>query len=457
MIINDTKISVYKYRGDKNKFERDLESLEKNYFYAPNAKKLNDPCETLVFTDSFKNQTSFLIRILGVESKCNLNSINGILDDFLKKKNDFGIYSLSRVFNDELLWAHYACNHKGFCIEYDLSILLNSGSKYDFHCFPVKYSNIPPQIDINDIQNIEIKDFLRKIAGTKSKRWRYEEEIRIITDKFGEQSYDFRAVKSIYFGLRMENKHKEEIMRRLCGRNIKYYQICLEERSYKFHRKKIKDKYKDSQKYFGEFYRAKSSENLPAIVKYEIVEQKNQLIFGKGDLSIRLESKLTKSELTSLGVELKDKLYRNAERVYINYYLPDSSLDVAWAITHFIKDKKTFQILGFSISQEKEFINIMKKEHRKIIGQWLDESPYVGRIMTLLQDDGKVYLEEIYKDKSKSLEEQISKKVSDGIRYENKKPNGSGEYLIITTNGTLKYYDQEGLLVQIKKKVYRSI
>lgn len=39
---------VYKYRGgdDREIFERDLKSIEKNYFWAPDFSKLNDPCET---------------------------------------------------------------------------------------------------------------------------------------------------------------------------------------------------------------------------------------------------------------------------------------------------------------------------------------------------------------------------------------------------------------------------
>lgn len=40
-------MKVYKYRyGSK----RDLESLQKDYFYAPHPSKLNDPCENLFET-----------------------------------------------------------------------------------------------------------------------------------------------------------------------------------------------------------------------------------------------------------------------------------------------------------------------------------------------------------------------------------------------------------------------
>ena len=51
---------VYKYRGgDNDIFKRDLNSLEENCFFAPNSDKLNDPCETSVFTDTFNTQSAF--------------------------------------------------------------------------------------------------------------------------------------------------------------------------------------------------------------------------------------------------------------------------------------------------------------------------------------------------------------------------------------------------------------
>ena len=130
MSMNSDRMKVYKYRGSTNNFKRDLESLVRNYFYAPNAEKLNDPCETLVFTDKFSLQMDFAFKIFNVKSKSSIEDLDNRLEDFIKMKKDFGIYSLSKVFDHELLWAHYASNHEGFCIEYDFQILKNSKSKY---------------------------------------------------------------------------------------------------------------------------------------------------------------------------------------------------------------------------------------------------------------------------------------------------------------------------------------
>lgn len=90
---------------------------------------------------------------------------------------------------------------------------------------------------------------LAKCTSTKSKRWSNEEEVRIIADNYGKQSYDFRAVKSIYFGVRIDDSYKEMIMAALRGRKVKYFQMNLKEKSYKFYRTQVPDKYSDSEPY----------------------------------------------------------------------------------------------------------------------------------------------------------------------------------------------------------------
>lgn len=69
-----------------------------------------------------------------------------------------GIYSLSKPKENEtfpcneLLWAHYANSHKGFCIEYDLDILLkNHSSQFDIrNQIHVVYKNERPEVSESD-------------------------------------------------------------------------------------------------------------------------------------------------------------------------------------------------------------------------------------------------------------------------------------------------------------------
>tara|TARA_R110000787_G_C13428382_1_gene445411 strand:+ start:443 stop:1474 length:1032 start_codon:yes stop_codon:yes gene_type:complete len=246
-------VRVFKYRGgDESIFIRDLDSLEKDTFWSPTIDKLNDPCEGLFFHEDLLSQIDLTAGLLGRGRKEVASSVEAVkqsLKELIDKKDSAGIYSLSKNCFDELLWAHYASSHEGFCIEYELDTLVYFGQS-DHHTFDVKYIDHPPSLHINDILKINEKiNFIQKLIGIKSKRWAYEKEIRVITSVSGIQHYDYRAVKAIYFGLLMPEERKREVMRRLCGRDIKYYQIHLKSNSYKFSAEAIDDPYPTDTKY----------------------------------------------------------------------------------------------------------------------------------------------------------------------------------------------------------------
>jgi len=246
---------VYKYRGgDKNIFKRDLDSLEKCYFWAPDSESLNDPCETLINVDSFKNQIGWFIKIFyskNQDVKERFKNVSEALNDLVNF--NIGIFSLSKTFKDELLWAHYANSHKGFCIEYDLDILMNNYSSKRFSSYPVKYYKNLPKVTLWDMislsNNLNKNRIVKKFSSTKSKKWINEQEIRIITDNFGKHHYYFKAVKSIYFGLKMLESEKDKLMSALKGRGIRYFQMQLSDNSYKFYAAPIQDNYRDCKPY----------------------------------------------------------------------------------------------------------------------------------------------------------------------------------------------------------------
>jgi hypothetical protein len=223
-------MKVYKYRyGDTDTFERDISSLESDYYWAPTRHNLNDPCEGLFSKNTIDGQLD-LIESIFVKNKPQAQETFNSVRDALRKVLEFvdlsGIYSLSTTPTDELLWAHYSNSHNGFCIGYDFD-KLNSFTENENHKIFIEYSNKPPEIDINNIVNTNAERILQKILGTKSKKWSYEKEVRIITSESGKQYYDFRSVKEIYFGLRMPTELQAEIMHRLFGRGISYYKILL--------------------------------------------------------------------------------------------------------------------------------------------------------------------------------------------------------------------------------------
>jgi len=136
------------------------------------------------------------------------------------------------------MWSHYADEHRGFCIEYDLSFLKEenpfSFEYADFYnnkeqyldernkfiikssLFPVRYTssriNIPVtklnRIKLNEngavIYNSNIDEIIYNTYIVKSANWNYEKEWRIIFDneicKFYSNKIPFPYAKKIYLG-----------------------------------------------------------------------------------------------------------------------------------------------------------------------------------------------------------------------------------------------------------------
>ena len=107
---------------------------------------------------------------------------------------------------NELLWAHYANSHKGFCIEYDLDILLkNHSSQFDIkNQIHVVYKNERPEVSESD----SLFDVQSKVFGTKSLAWEYENEVRLVFLTEGEKPIPPEAITAIYFGLNMSLEDK---------------------------------------------------------------------------------------------------------------------------------------------------------------------------------------------------------------------------------------------------------
>lgn len=137
----------------------------------------------------------------------------------------YPIFSVSISNTSNLLWAHYASSHKGFCIEFDFDEIEQPQK--------VTYQK--------DIASVSLLDLLRYNLGidtstefgikmknallVKLEEWRDEREYRwILSDKMGivpkgekyiKIEYAPRKVKSIIFGCRMLDDVKKYIIKNL--------------------------------------------------------------------------------------------------------------------------------------------------------------------------------------------------------------------------------------------------
>lgn len=320
---------VYKYRSGT---ENDLEAIEYNQYWSSSKEQLNDPCEAITGTKKIKNLLNYIGQKVGAKTSDDFKLIDDNTDDVLSLDNKMGIYSLSKTPLDELLWAHYANSHKGFCIEYDLDVLLKNDGENHIHSFPVLYSKKPPSIGYLDIINNK-SGMIKKFAFYKSKKWEYEKEHRIVTSKIGLNSYDFKALKSIYFGLKINETTKNNILNLLKGRGINYYQIELEKNSYLFKAKKLNEESLQKTDYLKQ---------LPLSItngqkkEYEILKTKIFNYSGIGDFKILLKQELDSSELKWLINYLKKHLFKDGKSLFFDIYTNLSQVDdLPWVSASF--------------------------------------------------------------------------------------------------------------------------
>ncbi len=144
---------------------------------------------------------------------CNLNLIKHkkpIQVNNPSNLQNIGISSFSEINDELLLWAHYANNYRGFCIEFD-------PKKLSF--FPernnTKYSLDPVLYFEEFIEVEEAKKYsLQYLLTAKANRWEYEKEWRLISTLNPSESYNrllfykLESVKALYIGYRLLNEQE---------------------------------------------------------------------------------------------------------------------------------------------------------------------------------------------------------------------------------------------------------
>lgn len=183
------------------------------------------------------------------------------------------------------MWAHYSDNHKGFCVEYDISSLKpeNILKKHDIEngresispednidllifagLFPIIYDsyrvNIPRtklekvtlDKDDNLINKNGIDEILYKTFLTKSTKWSYENEWRIIIDgslsSYFDNKIPFPFIKHIYLGCRMEPKIIDDLIEIADELNVEVSLMELNEKKFVLERQNINSYKRNKEK-----------------------------------------------------------------------------------------------------------------------------------------------------------------------------------------------------------------
>ncbi|MCB7130413.1 MAG: hypothetical protein J3T61_12850, partial [Candidatus Brocadiales bacterium] len=189
---------------------------------------------------------------------------------------------------------------------------------------------------------------------------------------------------------------------------------------------------------------------IPDDVTYTIID-KNIVPGIKRSLDIQLNRKVSEDVLKSIAMKLKNSDPKSYERTFIGYYLPGMKVNSgSWATTHFNPNLEV-RILGLTVEQEEALNQQPADPSREIIGNWLDERPSAGIRITIFRKNGKLFMENKYRDGSAGIAELSETRSQDGRRFDYKPDRGNSEYYLINSKGELQQLDQDGPFMTAKK------
>ena len=245
--------SLYKYYSDN---PRNIEAIKNNKMWYSAPCCFNDVFDctlTIDEKDIFNSILHMAPDSMGIrEGSPMWNQIRGTisrkirdaLSSFDDLRSRMGISCLSESDDSLLMWAHYADNHRGICVEYKL---LEFNSLLRFTPVPIVYSDERVVVHTFDKLVEDIQAFFIGSLTSKSPEWSYEREWRIIRDdgacgdKWNSEKkgalLDSIRPKSIRLGC-MAKPELEADVRKYCEKNrINLYK--MERSSSKYRLEKI--------------------------------------------------------------------------------------------------------------------------------------------------------------------------------------------------------------------------
>lgn len=200
---------LYKYWPYKSAI-RFLTNLQIKYSCC---REFNDPFEGrygLIGNSSREEKNRFLLSFL---KNISISECDMISDDEIKQMMDkiicesienVGVFCLSEKNDNMLMWAHYAHEHEGVCLKFDLLSDTAAFSSLHKVIYSTEYLNFNVMTETS---------LINKILVHKSVDWMYEREYRVM--KMGEvglkKNINPHALVEIAFGCRMSLPNRQEI------------------------------------------------------------------------------------------------------------------------------------------------------------------------------------------------------------------------------------------------------
>ncbi len=181
-------MKLYKFKSLKE-FEYVADIIMNNRLYSADFKNLNDPMEGVFYSSTKKK-----------------NIVMNITESRQKQR----VCSLSRKYNNPLLWAHYADSFRGVCIEIEVdeSIVTLHDINYTHEAPTVIYDRDDKFMGelLPDPEEWAVRSLTRKFE-----EWSYEKEIRILNNSSSSYIEVGIRVVSVIFGVNTSEMYQDII------------------------------------------------------------------------------------------------------------------------------------------------------------------------------------------------------------------------------------------------------
>ena len=194
---------------------------------------------------------------------------------------------------------------------------------------------------------------------------------------------------------------------------------------------------------------------IPAEVSYPIIEESDDSSKARR-VHVRLNMKVPEDVLREITLEVKGAETRQYERTFIFYYLPEDGLGAIrrpWATGHFNPTLR-IEILGLSIEQEKALRTIPVPSDASVVGSWLIDTMYSGRLVTIRDAGAGPEMKQRFAGPGEGIVSPLVEIPSGtGRRF---KIRGAGDEYAIDEEGVLRVYGDEGRLIQAARPLGRE-
>lgn len=221
-------MKLYRYRASN---DHTFSEIAESYIWLSKPPDLNDPFDCQLDVNHIIQQQDFKRTL----EECGLDSdivSEIVLGDYASDKyqthvirktfDAVGIACFSIAPHNLPMWAHYAENHSGLCIEYEFP----EDTIRNFFT-PVVYTdtfpnNMMPHFPDSFDLTKEWEDFINVMLLTKSKEWENEKEWRLLLPDRGNSRLEIAQefVTSIIVGYKMKHENKLLLRKALNSRKV---------------------------------------------------------------------------------------------------------------------------------------------------------------------------------------------------------------------------------------------